>query len=301
MGRVDTGDGAPIWVREGSGRERLLVFGPGEVSLESMAALDPPSSRNRDEIAERDVRWLPVTDAPSFRDFMAFEEHIQNAMKGADKDVPPSWYEQPAFYFSNTASLLGHKAPVVRPKGCRALDYELEVACVIGTAASDLDPQDPRTIEVIAGFTLLNDWSARDLQMKEMAANLGPAKGKDFATSIGPWIVSRDELSTGGVSPVPDAQLRALVNGETWTDSRLGAMHFSWPEILAHASANTVLRPGDIIGSGTCGRGCILELRALGNRERHWLRDGDRVELTSPRFGSLKSHIVSSALDPGEP
>ena len=232
----------------------------------------------------------PVADPPSVRDFMIFEEHVSNARVGTGTTVPEAWYQAPAFYFTNPACLLGPDEPVVAPRTSRTLDFELEVACVVGVEARDLDPDDPASCDVIAGFTLMNDWSARDLQMREMGAGLGPAKGKDFATSVGPWIVTPDELPfDAGRYRCP---LEVLVNDRRVGGGDLAGAHYSWSQVLGHASANTRLRPGDVIGSGTVGTGCLLELRALHGKADHpWLVPGDRVELRGGPLGSLVSPV----------
>jgi fumarylacetoacetate (FAA) hydrolase len=216
-------------------------------------------------------RPYPDGQPPSIRDFMAFEEHIRNARGNRGLEVPPAWYEIPVFYFSNPAAVYGHGDEIPKPADTAALDYELELACVIG---QDGQPE---------GFTIMNDWSARDLQLREMPVGLGPAKGKDFAISLGPELVSPDELPA-------NLNLRAIarVNGEVRTDSRTGGMHFSWEELLAAAARNTRgLRPGDVIGSGTVGRGCILE-----HGDERWLNPGDVVELEVEELGLLRNRVV---------
>jgi fumarylacetoacetate (FAA) hydrolase len=216
-------------------------------------------------------RPYPDGQPPSIRDFMAFEEHVRNARASRGQEVPATWYELPAFYFSNPAAVYGHGDEVPAPADSQALDYELELACVIG---ADGGPE---------GFTVMNDWSARDLQLKEMKVGLGPAKGKDFATSLGPELVSPDELPA-------DLDMRALarVNGELRSDSRTGGMHFGWDELLAAAARNTPgLQPGDVIGSGTVGGGCILE-----HGDGRWLQRGDVVELEIEGLGVLRNTIA---------
>ena len=155
------------------------------------------------------------------------------------------------------------------------LDFELELAAVIGPD------------QEIAAFTLLNDWSARDVQAREMTVGLGPAKGKDFATSLGPWLVTADEV------PVADGRVdleaTASVNGEVLTRSWAGAQHFSWPDLVAQAARNTRLRPGDVLGSGTLNRGCLLELGPLGDR---FLQAGDTVALEAGPLGRLVNRIA---------
>ena len=137
---------------------------------------------------------LPVPSPPSIRDFYAFEQHVMTCRRQRGLDMVPEWYQVPVFYFSNPAGVIGHDEPVCAPEGSRALDYELELACVIGKEGRDI-PADDRALEDVAGFTIMNDWSARDLQRVEMAVGLGPSKGKDFATSLGPWLVTFDELA----------------------------------------------------------------------------------------------------------
>lgn len=233
---------------------------------------------------------LPLPTVASIRDFYAFEQHVKTCRKQRGLDMLPQWYHVPVFYFSNTAGVIGHEDPVAAPEGSKALDYELELACVVGKACTNL-PADDSAMEVVAGFTIMNDWSARDLQRVEMAVGLGPSKSKDFATSLGPDLVTFDEL----VDRYRDGRLHldmtATVNGRVLSQGNAGSMYWSWPKLLAHASHDTWLRPGDVLGSGTVGTGCILELtpEAVGG----WLMPGDVVELAIERLGTLRNHVVS--------
>jgi fumarylacetoacetate (FAA) hydrolase len=224
-------------------------------------------AREHAEYALDEVRLLaPVQRPPSVRDFYAFEAHVKNARAVTGRgEVPPEWYEIPAFYFSNPAAIYGPDDEIPYPEGTEKLDYELEAAAVIGAGGE------------IAGFTVMNDWSARDLQRQEMTIGLGPAKGKDFATSLGPVIVTPDELGDVMV---------ARVNGEERSRGSLGDMHWSWAQIVEHAARNTELRPGDVIGSGTVGTGCILE-----HGDERWLQRGDEVELEIEGIGILRNRI----------
>jgi fumarylacetoacetate (FAA) hydrolase len=232
----------------------------------------------------------PIPPVASIRDFYAFEQHVKTALRLRGLDMKPEWYEVPVFYFSNPAGVIGPDEPVWAPQGSRALDFELELACVIGAECRDL-PADDRALEFVAGFTIMNDWSARDLQRKEMAVGLGPSKGKDFATSLGPELVTFDELGDRYREGRLQLEMTAAVNGRVLSRGDSGAMHWTWPQLLAHASRDTRLRPGDVIGSGTVGTGCILELTpdAVGG----WLQPGDVVELTVDRLGTLRNPVVA--------
>jgi len=219
-------------------------------------------------LAEVDLR-PPVLYPPSVRDFMAFEQHLVNARRRSGREIPREWYELPVFYFSNPAAIFGPEDAVPYPDGTEQLDYELEVAAVIGA--------DGR----IGGFTVMNDWSARDVQLREIKVGLGPAKGKDFATSLGPVVVTPDEFD--GTA----AEMVARVNGEERSRGNLRDLYHGWDAILARAAQNTMLRPGDVIGSGTVGTGCILE-----HGDGRWLRRGDVVELEVEGIGVLRNRVV---------
>jgi fumarylacetoacetate (FAA) hydrolase len=276
-----------------SGDQATLLGAGDQYSLIEIAmAGELPAAGEAIPLAEARV-LAPIGRPPALRDFFAFEEHVRNSRGSQGLEVDPGWYEQPIYYFSNPAAIVGPEVAVSPPAGCQALDYELEVACVIGRQATDLDPDDPATMDVVAGFTILNDWSARDLQSKEMRQNLGPTKGKDFATSLGPWLVTQDELP-GARQGRPQARMLARVNGVEKSAGNLGDIYFSWPQMLAHASADTQLMPGDVLGSGTCGTGCILEWRMTGHRDTHpWLRAGDVVELDVEGIGVLRNTVAS--------
>jgi fumarylacetoacetate (FAA) hydrolase len=235
---------------------------------------------------------LPIPKSPpSVRDFYAFEQHVQTCRAHRGLAMLPQWYQVPVFYFSNPACVLGPDEPVSAPQGSQALDYELELACVIGTAARDL-PADDRALECVAGFTVMNDWSARDLQRVEMAVGLGPSKSKDFATSLGPELVTFDDLRDCYRDGRLHLEMTAAVNGRVLSRGNAGTMHWTWPQLLAHASRDVWLRPGDVLGSGTVGTGCILELtpEAVGG----WLKPGDVVELTVERLGTLRNPVVAN-------
>jgi fumarylacetoacetate (FAA) hydrolase len=228
------------------------------------------SAREHAEFPLADVDLLPpVLHPPAVRDFMAFEQHVANARAQRGSKVPQEWYEIPVFYFSNPAAIYGPEAEIPYPAETEELDYELECAAVIGV--------DGR----IGGFTVMNDWSARDVQRAEMRVGLGPAKGKDFATSFGPVLVTPDEFDGSSGAMV------ARVNGEERSRGELGAMYHGWDALLEQAGRNTMLRPGDIIGSGTVGSGCILE-----HGDGRWLQRGDVVELEIEGIGVLRNTVA---------
>ena len=270
-----------------------LVADDGLQSL--LDVLNGGSAGFRREVIPTDqVQFLcPVERPPSVRDFMVFEEHVANARQRTGRDVPEAWYAAPAFYFTNPAALVGSNAEVPVPHGSIALDFELEVAALIGREVEDLSAEDPDCLDAIAGFMLLNDWSARDLQIREMGVGLGPVKGKDFCTSIGPWIVTPEELGPAGGGRWW-CVVEAFVNDRRVGGGDLYNAYYSWSQIVARASENTRLIPGDILGSGTVGTGCLLELRELGNRaENPWLKPGDVVELRGGPLGTLRNTIVA--------
>src|SRR5215213_4266676 len=231
------------------------------------------NAREHAEYPLDEVRLLaPVRRPPSVRDFYAFEAHVANARRVTGRGpVPEEWYELPAFYFSNPAAIYGPGDEIPYPAETSALDYELEVAAVIGGDGA------------IGGFTVMNDWSARDLQRKEMKVGLGPAKGKDFATSLGPVLVTPDELGDLRL------EMTARVNGEERSRGNLGDIHWPFEELAGHAAESTRLLPGDVLGSGTVGTGCILE-----QGDGRWLRPGDEVELEVEGIGVLANRVATA-------
>jgi fumarylacetoacetate (FAA) hydrolase len=255
----------------------------------AVARAAPPPTTDPVPLAGAAV-LAPVGRPPSVRDFYAFEAHVATARRGRGLDMDPDWYDLPVFYFSNPASIVGPEATVATPPGCAQLDYELEVAVVVGREVADLDAD--AWLDAVAGFCVMNDWSARDLQAREMRQGLGPAKGKDFATSLGPWLVTPDELPdvAGGR---PRAAMVARVDGRERSRGRLEDIHFPWGHLLAHASRATRLVPGDVVGSGTVGTGCILELSLThGPEVEPWLGSGAVVELEVEGLGTLRNTVA---------
>jgi 2-keto-4-pentenoate hydratase/2-oxohepta-3-ene-1,7-dioic acid hydratase in catechol pathway len=225
---------------------------------------------------ESEVELLsPLPRPNTLRDFMAFEEHVKNTMG----EVPDIWYEMPVGYKSNPESVVGPGATVDWPDYSDQLDIELEIAAVIGREGRNIDADEAD--DYIAGYTIFNDFSARDTQLEEMQGQLGPAKGKDFANALGPYLVTPEEFD------LESATFTAEVSGEVWSEGTVGEMGHSFAEIIQHASDHEWLRPGDVLGSGTVGTGCGLELGTF-------LDDGDTTKLTVEGLGTLTNTVVQS-------
>lgn len=246
-------------------------------------------------VPERSARLrAPIPVPPSIRDFMAFEEHVVTSTAALGGQVDPVWYEIPVFYFTNPAAVHGPHDPVRISPGSSAFDYELEVAAVIGKPGSDIAVSD--AARHIAGYMIMCDWSARDLQEREMRQGLGPAKGKDSATSLGPYLVTPDELSGRRAGNGYRLAMRASVNGALYSAGNLADLHWSFEQLVSYASRGTHLVPGDVIGSGTVGTGCILELsRVHGQDSYPWLEPGDQVRLTVDLLGAMQAHVTEGA------
>jgi 2-keto-4-pentenoate hydratase/2-oxohepta-3-ene-1,7-dioic acid hydratase in catechol pathway len=212
----------------------------------------------------------------SLRDFLAFEDHVKRGSARRGEPVPEAWYEMPSYYKGNHRSVFGPDEEIPWPSYTEELDYELEVAAILGRRGRDLDEQ--AAAALVFGYTLMNDWSARDIQRKEMAVRLGPAKGKDFATSFGPCIVTADELDPATV------RLEARVDGEVWSQGSLGDAYWSFPQMIAHVSRGEDVWPGDVYGSGTFGGGCGLDLG-------RFLWPGAVVELEADGIGTLRNRV----------
>ncbi|GHB75286.1 hydroxylase [Streptomyces viridiviolaceus] len=273
----------------------ILATGDGLPSLLDLGAatLDVPPGPHVSQ-----VRLLPPLQPSSVRDFVAFEEHVEGVRRSVSgaAGVPDQWYEAPTFYFTNPHAVHGPGDHIPVPPGSAVLDFELEVAAVIGREGRDLTPE--RARDHIVGYTVFNDWSARDLQSAEMRVGLGPCKGKDSATSLGPYLVTADELE-----PYRDADgflrlaLTAEVNGERVGEDLLSNMSWTFEEMVAYASRGTRVVPGDVLGSGTCGNGgCLAELWGRrGEQSPPPLKPGDTVTLTVQGIGTLTNTVVPGA------
>jgi fumarylacetoacetate (FAA) hydrolase len=266
--------------------------------VEGFASAGGASDEDDDAMLDQaDLRFgPPILRPPSFRDFYAFEQHVRTVWERRGGEIPEAWYRLPIFYFSNTSEIRGPGDPVWAPRGSTELDFELEVGAVVDTPAYNLTEE--RAVEAIGGFMVVNDWSARDLQRDESTVRLGPAKGKDFAITIGPWIVTPDELADRWApgALAPDLAMTASVTGADgrrvevsngpWASAR-----YSFAQMLARASADVHIRPGELLGSGTVGTGCLLEVRD--QTLARWLEPGDMVSLAIERIGELTTPIVS--------
>jgi 2-keto-4-pentenoate hydratase/2-oxohepta-3-ene-1,7-dioic acid hydratase in catechol pathway len=224
----------------------------------------------------------PLPNPPSLRDFIAFEDHIAATSKRRGQPIPPEWYKAPVYYKGNHRTIIGPDEDLSWPLGTAKLDYELELACVIGRNGVDVPERDAQ--DYVAGYTIMNDFSARDVQFQEMACRLGPAKGKDFATAIGPCIVTPDEIPDLG-----SLEMIARVNGEIWSQGRFGTIHWSFGQMIEHVSRGESIYPGDLFGSGTVGGGCGLELD-------RYLQPGDIVELEIQPIGVLRTRVMPKAV-----
>ena len=236
--------------------------------------------------------WLaPIPQPPTIRDFYAFEQHVVAGRRSRGLEMVKEWYEIPVFYFTNPSSLAGHGDKVEVPPGCHKLDFELEVAAVVGRRGSNLTVVEAG--KHIVGYMLMNDWSARDLQRKEMLVGLGPAKGKDFRSSFGPCLVTSDEIEPLRKGKGFDITLTASVNGREYSRDSFANIHWSFEEMLSFAARGTVVNAGDVLGSGTCGTGCISELSLSHGEDKYpWLKPGDRVEFKADLLGTLTNTIV---------
>ena len=239
---------------------------------------------------EKDVNLLPpVVNPQSFRDFYAFEQHVRAARKLRGLEMHPDWFKIPIFYFSNPSALYGHKQEIPYPLNTKELDFELEFAIILANGGSNIKSEDAS--KYIAGYTICNDWSARDLQREEMAMSLGPAKGKDFASSFGPYMVTPDELDRAlDLNGKFHLRMTCHVNGKLISDGNTNDLYHPFTKMIERASMNTNLLPGDILGSGTVGTGCILELRP--ENVGGWLKKGDIVRLEVEGLGVLENKII---------
>jgi 2-keto-4-pentenoate hydratase/2-oxohepta-3-ene-1,7-dioic acid hydratase in catechol pathway len=239
-----------------------------------------------------DARLLPPIPQPrSIRDYSSFEDHYRAGLKAFGLEFNASWYESPMFYFSNNNVVIGEAVNVRFPRASRQMDYELEVAAIIGREGIDLSVEEAESC--IAGYTIFNDWSARDLLRTDLKRSLlGPSKGKDSNNGMGPCLVTSDELEPRRKGKGFDLEMTAHVNGREYSRGNWSKIHWSFAEMLAHASRDSRVVPGDVIASGTVGTGCIMELLATHGANRYpYLEDGDEVVLAIEGLGELRNKV----------
>jgi 2-keto-4-pentenoate hydratase/2-oxohepta-3-ene-1,7-dioic acid hydratase in catechol pathway len=225
------------------------------------------------------VRLLaPLPNPPSLRDFYGFEEHVKAGFERRAEPMPQEWYEMPVYYKGGHQSVIGHDQDVIWPSFTEKFDYELELAAIIGKQGRNIKKEEAKSY--IAGYTIMNDFSARDIQRKEMKVRLGPAKGKDWCTALGPWLVTADEV------PDPyNLRMAARVNGEVWSKGNSSTLFWKFEQMIEFLTRDDTIYPGDVIGSGTIGGGCGLEL----NR---WVQPGDVMDLAIEKLGVLRNRVV---------
>jgi fumarylacetoacetate (FAA) hydrolase len=311
---VEPGDALRRWLDLEVARRRVAAADPGlahndpvfrrpittlddhlaaGLRIEALRAVVDQFTAHEDDDALLEASGLsfgpPILRPTSLRDFYAFERHVGTMWARRGGEIPEAWFRLPIFYFSNVSEIRGPGDPVWAPNASEELDYELEVAALVDTPARDLAPD--RAEEVIGGYMIMNDWSARDLQREETTVRLGPAKGKDFATTLGPWLVTPDELADRRSGNGFELEMTATVNGTETSRGNWASVHFSFGEMLERASADVRLRAGDVLGSGTVGGGSLLEIReeTLGR----YLEPGDEVVLRIERLGELRSPVVA--------
>lgn len=271
-------------------RVHTLPYADMKAVLAAGADGQPAASRaSKDSLSLEEVNFHSPIHPTTLRDAYAFEQHVVTANRNRGREVPEEWYQFPVFYFTNPNAVFGHEDVIPYPPYTNAMDYELEIAAVIGKGGMNIQPEDAPAH--IFGYTIFNDWSARDVQRKEMAVGLGPAKGKDFASSFGPVIVTHESLADKATDRpgVYDLEMNARINGKEFSRGNFKDIHWSFGEIIARASESVMLHPGDVIGSGTVGTGCLLELTKF---QGPWLSHGDVVELEIERIGVLRNTIA---------
>lgn len=287
----------------------MKEFLEGEVSTMRQAKKvfkEIQKGKIRTNIKAESVKLLsPVPNPTSMRDGYAFRQHVETARRNRGVPMIPEFDQFPVFYFTNHNAVFGEGIIEVEDDHLQQLDFELECAIVIGKKGKNIPAE--KADDYIAGYMIMNDWSARVLQMEEMKLNLGPAKGKDFATSLGPWLVTVDELEPYKITTPHgnkyDLRMIARHNGKQISDGNLKDMNWTFAELIERASYGVTLYPGDVIGSGTVGTGCYLELNGTWALEAKakgepftpvWINDGDDFELEIAGLGVLKNKIKKS-------
>ena len=260
-------------------------------SAQERADAQAQARRSGAPLALGDVRLLAPLRPPTVRDFVTFYAHVEGMTGG---NIKPEWYEAPFFYFSNANAVVGTGEDVPVPPGCTDLDFELEVAAIIGKPGRDLSPAEAQAH--IAAFTIFNDWSARDIGRREGRLGLGLSKCKDGASTVGPWLVTADELEPYRAGDRYDLELVASVNGVPLGRDSLANMSWSFGEMVAYAARGAWVAPGDLLASGTCRWGCLAELWGRrGRQDPPPLKPGDEVTLQVQGIGSVTNRVVKGA------
>ena len=287
----------------------------GEISLIDLMKTDNWKSEILSKINEDTVvihqlnnvaLLAPIPKPNSLRDAYAFRQHVETSRKNRGLEMIKEFDEFPVFYFSNHSAIYGpHDDILCMPSHFEKLDFELEIAIVIGKEGRNLKANEASSY--IAGYMIMNDVSARGLQMKEMKLNLGPAKGKDFASVIGPYLVTPDEIKDklidkGGYGSIYDLKMSCFLNNQLVSEGNFKDMNWTFDQIIERVSYGTTIYPGDIIGSGTVGTGCLLELNGTGkikdsNYNEVWLKEGDVVKMKIDKLGEISNKIVSESSD----
>ena len=256
---------------------------------------DNASIDSRFFIEKKSIKLLsPVPRPRSMRDGYAFRQHVETARRNRGVDMIPEFDMFPIFYFTNHQAVIGEGDMLVRERHLDRLDYELEVAIVTGKSGRDLSVEEAD--DYIFGYLIMNDWSARGLQMEEMKLNLGPAKGKDFATAMGPFLVPRSDLSPhleqSENGEVLDLVMRGYINGKQYSEGNVNTMHWTFAQILHRMTYGVDVQPGEVVGSGTVGTGCLLELNGSKITNNLWIQENDVVTMEIDELGSLENRVV---------
>lgn len=252
-----------------------------------MAESDPAEVVRLSEVRLR----APIPQPPSIRDSGSFEAHMRSGYDARKEPFPESWYRSPMMYFTNPHAVVGTGEDVEVAAGSRMLDFELEVAAIVGRAGRNLDPAEAE--DHIVGYCVLNDWSARDIQAQERVFPGGPFKSKDWAMSTGPYLVTKDELEPYRKGRAYDLAMRAWINGRQVSEGNLADIYWSFPELVAFSSRGAWVKPGDLIASGAVGTGAISELmRRHGSDKYPWLVPGDEVALEVEWLGRLVNRLL---------
>ena len=286
---------ADVVAHEYAGTALVRLF-PADTDLLTVATARQVPADDAPVVSLTEARLLPPVQPASFRDFVAFEQHVQGAvaMTPDPQAALAAWAQQPTYLYGSPHAVVGPDEAVAAPPGCEALDFELEVGVVIGRDGRDLTPEEAR--EHIAGYLVVNDWSARDIQRHEMKSGLGPAKAKDFATTIGPWLVTPDELEPARIDDRLDLRMTVYVNGVEFGSDSLAHMGWSFEELVSYVSRGAWVRAGDLIASGTCAGGSLAEAWGrAGRQEPRPLQPGDVVTMTVDRLGEISNPVVAAA------